>query len=278
VVDWGPLARLKGYLRTGFILRSAGATLSSILGYPIRRRALQRAQITLTSGQVLVAPANEPLLTVFEEVWARRSYLPPEISIARDATIVDIGANVGAFTVLAAPLVPDGRVVAVEPSIRMRTWLDMNIAVNRIRNITVIGCAVAGRSGRSTLYSRGPGVMNTLYMADNYGSSFMCLEEVQSLSLDDLFASAGVTDCALLKLDAEGAEYEILLNASAETLRRIRAIAGEYHVGLTEYKPGALAAHLEAHGFRTRFDSLVDVESAHFFAWRDPAHNARGQS
>ena len=55
-------------------------------------------------------------------------------------------------------------------------------------------------------------------------------EDVDCLSLDDLFAREGVERCSLLKCDVEGAEYDIFLNASDETLKRIDTLAMEAHI------------------------------------------------
>jgi hypothetical protein len=67
-----------------------------------------------------------------------------------------------------------------------------------------------------------------------------------------------VARCDLLKLDCEGAEHEILRSASADTLRRIRRVAAEYHEGPQFAHSGReLLELLESASFRIdRFEPL----------------------
>ena len=54
-------------------------------------------------------------------------------------------------------------------------------------------------------------------------------DEVPARTLDDLFERHEIDACDLMKIDVEGAEYDILHAASDDTLARIRRIHGEYH-------------------------------------------------
>jgi FkbM family methyltransferase len=260
------LRRVSGYVTAARDLRAGGVRLGSILAYPVVRRVRGVNELHLRSGLQLVAPREEPLLSLFREVWVERRYLPPRWSPAPDAMIVDIGANVGVFAVWASLLVPLGRVFAVEPSRAMFAFLETNIERNALTNVVAIPNAVSGTDGRTALFSRGPGAMNTLYSVDNYQSRFQKLEDVDSVTLDTLFTRWRIDRCDLLKLDCEGAEYEILLNASSQTFRRIRALAVEYHVGLNEHSPEELARVLASHGFQARIEPLQDIESGYLYA------------
>ncbi|NJM41259.1 MAG: FkbM family methyltransferase [Anaerolineae bacterium] len=75
--------------------------------------------------------------------------------------------------------------------------------------------------------------------------------EVESIALDDLLAQTG-GHCDFLKMDCEGGEFEILLNASCETLRNFSHICMEYHDGFTPYSHQDLAKHLAGCGFEVR--------------------------
>ena len=110
--------------------------------------------------------------------------------------------------------------------------------------------------------------MSTLFEQDLYGSDFHAAGTYASMSLDDLFALFAIDRCDLLKIDAEGAEYEILLGARPETLAKVRHIAIEYHVGLNEHRPEELEDAPRRLGFAvTRFPPL-DVEGGHLHASR----------
>src|SRR5690606_39196870 len=58
---------------------------------------------------------------------------------------------------------------------------------------------------------------------------------VRSIKFDDLFNELGIDGCDVMKVDIEGAEYECLLSASLETLRKIQYIAIEFDGGHDEF-------------------------------------------
>lgn len=166
-------------------------------------------------------------------------------------TVVDIGANVGCFAFRVAPRAR--RVIAVEPEPGNFAALRANLG--DLANVELDRCAVADAPGELTLYRDAAGTQGgrfTLYRDLDPGFLTDAVT-VPVTTLDALFARHGVERCDLLKLDAEGAEYDVLHGASPESLARIRAIAGEYH----DVRPDdprtridAFRAFLEAEGFR----------------------------
>ncbi|MFA9479593.1 FkbM family methyltransferase [Phycisphaerales bacterium AB-hyl4] len=69
---------------------------------------------------------------------------------------VDVGANVGKYTTLAAPLVNE--VICIEPNPESRELLERNIALNRFANVTVHDVAVSDQAGEASLYQRGSNI------------------------------------------------------------------------------------------------------------------------
>jgi FkbM family methyltransferase len=263
--------RFRSYATIGSALLGAGVKPSSVLLFPIRRRLRNaRNQLDLAKGLALHSPPGEPLLAMFREIWIEGCYRPRGLSRDADATIVDIGSNVGVFAIWAAVSFPRARVIAVEPAKELGHWLRSNLARNGLENVTVVETACGGAMGSAVLNRRGPGAMNTLYAKDNYGSDFTRGDVTRVVTLEALFDELGIESCDLLKLDCEGAEYEILLNSSAGLLARIDNIVMEYHVGLNDHTPAELARHLEAHGFSVACSPLTDVESGYLRASRAP--------
>jgi hypothetical protein len=108
--------------------------------------------------------------------------------------------------------------------------------------------------------------MHTLYDRDLLSNTFESLEPVRILTLDELFEKFDIKSCGLLKLDCEGAEYEILLNASDTTLHRIRNIAAEYHLGLNDHTPEQLADFLNGKGFEVTVLPKRSAEDGYLYA------------
>ncbi len=114
------------------------------------------------------------------------------------------------------------------------------------------------------------GVSGSLHASHSYvegGAS----REVTTLSLDEVLASAGREDCDVLKLDIEGAEFEVLGElARSRELARCRQVLVEFHHGITSHAredTGRVVEDVRAAGF-----SLVHVEGRnHIFCRSDLA-------
>jgi FkbM family methyltransferase len=174
-----------------------------------------------------------------------REYLPTGITIQPTDTVVDIGGNIGTFSVQAAALAHRGRVVVAEPEADNLRLLRLNVARNAAANVTIMPVAVAGKTGEIVLYQSVEGGYHTIREGQLIGGPGIPTR-VPCLSLPDLFMQSHIERCDLLKLDCEGAEYEILDNLEAATFRRIQQVAMEYHGGTIE----PVIVSFRAHGFR----------------------------
>lgn len=243
--------RLWTYFRAVRVILQAGGTFGSVLLYPLRRRSARdpRCQVDFFNGTSLSAPSDLPLLNLIEEIWIKECYRTKKLPLRPGATIVDIGANVGIFSVLLATANPQARIIAVEPGRGNLEFLSRNLISNRLHNVNIVPAACGGTKGEGTLYGRGAGVLNTLYMRDTWGNKCTPLYKTSILTLQDIFDQFNVETCDLLKLDCEGAEYDILLNNSKETLRRVSNISMEYHVGFNDHSLENLEQLLMNHGF-----------------------------
>lgn len=161
--------------------------------------------------------------------------------------VVDVGANIGMISIYLALKYPFITVYAIEPVPQNYDNLMENIKLNGIENIRVHAVAITG-DGRDLdmiahLESNSGGA--TGFLADMHLEGHQIFK-VPSLMLSEFFRKCGINKCKLLKVDCEGAEYEILLNSSA-VLRQIEYLSGEFHVNkhLTSkgYSPLQLIEH-----------------------------------
>lgn len=142
-------------------------------------------------------------------------------------TFIDIGANLGWFTLLGAALVGEaGRVIAFEPCTSLIDHLRRNVALNGFEQVTIEPVAVAAEEGEAVLNivaSSNLG-MNTLAAAPDAEAS----ETVTTIPYDVYAARHEVGPVRLVKIDAEGAEHWIL-QGMAQSLaeRRIGALLVE---------------------------------------------------
>jgi FkbM family methyltransferase len=186
-------------------------------------------------------------LWIIKETCLDRDYERDFIQIRNGWTVLDVGAGLGDFSVCTARQCPDSRVFAFEPLPESFGLLLENVEQNRLENIRPFRLAVTGTTG-SVVLSTATGVPEGSRTVPVGAGREAAL--VDSITLDQAFERFGIAHCDFLKIDCEGAEYEILFGTSEETLRRVSRIALEYHEGVTAYGPTDLARFLEGHGFR----------------------------
>jgi FkbM family methyltransferase len=141
-------------------------------------------------------------------------------------TVVDVGANIGAITAYAAVRVGrSGHVVAVEPAADNLAILRENLRANRLSNVTVVeGAAGRARETRQ-LYLRGDvSAVNSLYPESCY-ASVTGTAAVRVERLDDILEGR----VALVKIDVEGAEIDVLAGMPRLLAQPAIAVAAEWH-------------------------------------------------
>lgn len=163
---------------------------------------------------------------VVEEVWAANTYewTPNHV---RDHAVLDVGANIGAFSLWAAAC-GAARVVAVEPDPENLAQFRRNLAVNpRLASkITII----EGAAGPDTMYrirhhESGAGSWVDTAEQTSAGNQIGCVNGWSLAALLDMVEGETIQ----MKCDIEGSEYALFGAAEPDTLRRILHLAMEFH-------------------------------------------------
>lgn len=145
------------------------------------------------------------------------------------AVIVDLGANIGVFTVYAATTARNVRILAYEPMADFFRLLQDNVGLNRLsETVTCFNCAVGADSRPRDLIVEGAGILFPTLVAPPAVSGARKIS-VPCTTLAEIIDSNGLDKVDLLKMDCEGAEYEILYGAPPSCFGRIREIRMEYH-------------------------------------------------
>jgi len=154
------------------------------------------------------------------------SYLLNQIEFERGDIALDIGAHVGIVSVYLAAKHPDIAIYAFEPMPDNYKRLLRNLRANRISNVRASNKALSG-NGRSLLL-RGNPSQNTGGASAFSVTASESAHRAESVTLGQVFSDLGIDRCRLLKLDAEGAEYEIIA-ADPALLSRVDYLVGEFH-------------------------------------------------
>jgi FkbM family methyltransferase len=173
-------------------------------------------------GRTFRAHVNEDTLWVaVKDVLVLSEYERAGIELTQmRGTVVDVGAHLGLFSLLASAYAD--KVLAFEAHPENFASLSANIARNGSRNIDARHCAVWSEAGEVTLVEGPHSGAGSILEKD--GRAFA----VQAETLDSIVAAAGPVD--LLKLDIEGAEFDVLDHTSVSTLGKISAIVAELHL------------------------------------------------
>jgi FkbM family methyltransferase len=218
----------------GFIRRLRPAPLAAFIGSICglsKRRTLRTEHGTFSVNPVsrlgLQLTSGHPYEPKMVEVL--RKYLEP------GSVFIDLGANEAYFSVIASQIVgPRGTVIAVEPQSRLQSVIQENLSLNGCYNVRVVRAVVSSQTGtillqlNSDLNNGG----SSLFRSTRYP---VPTEEVRSFTLPEFLSRTGVERCDLMKVDIEGAEYDVFMTAT-DILRSgaIRNIALEIHNSILE--------------------------------------------
>jgi FkbM family methyltransferase len=225
--------RLEYLLAAPFVYRNWWAPLMSKLGATV--------VLELRSGLRFGIRPGSGDLGIVNEAFIRNPYLGSgHLDVPDDAVVVDVGAHIGDFSLLVAQRCRQGRVIAVEPVAEHVRILGDHVRMNGLAHITCVHGAVGGAEGMTTIAVRGA--------QSRQGGEGPALEDVRQTTLPRLMDDYQLPHIDLLKLDCEGAEWDIL--PAAETaFPRIRQICMEYHCE-RGWTPDRLAAWLRDRGYQ----------------------------
>lgn len=144
------------------------------------------------------------------------------------SVVVDIGANIGIFTMLA--MNAKKRVICVEPGAQNFRNLINNLHINEFKGAEIYNNALSNHTGIQAFY--GDGEMASL--SENWGNTGANYSELVCINtLDNIVGNRFENEAILVKLDVEGHEYEVLEGAQF-FLKRKAPIFWIVEHGLTE--------------------------------------------
>jgi len=223
-------------------------------------RVKRPTEYRFRNGSRLIDPIGT-LAGTIAVIFVRREYG----NIRNFRTIIDIGANMGGFALFAAKSCPAATIYCYEPEQNNFSSLTRNIAINHLQNrVNAFQCAVASSSGpREIAVNLSP--LHSLLACSEGGRR----QSVNCVTLSEIIEDLPLEKIDLLKLNCEGAEYEILGNCARDHLDRIRNIRLEYHVLDTEKNNGdSLCRLLEESGFTIERFTRYKGESGFIWACR----------
>lgn len=148
--------------------------------------------------------------------------------IKKGDVVVDVGANIGYYTLLSARAVGNkGKVFSFEPDLMNYSLLEKNVEINGYKNIVLVKKAVSDKNSIERFYINSPNTNSLIFSEDQSEKSI----NVETIKLDDYFNDNKIKIIKLVKLDIEGAEA-LALNGMKKLIRENKIISI-----ITEYNP-----------------------------------------
>ncbi|HCN84407.1 MAG TPA: hypothetical protein DIT07_12420 [Sphingobacteriaceae bacterium] len=208
----------------------------TILKYYIQRNSPENIEL---KGDKKISFSTHPhdIMTFFG-IFLKKDYG----DIKPDSIVIDIGANIGVFSLYAA-LSGAKKVYSFEPSKEAFQILCKNIELNNLKDVIIpFNKAVSSVDDLTIKFPVSSSPYNKI---DNKIDDDEDYLEVKTISLKSICDENNIQTIGLLKLDCEGAEFDILPNIDELSLAKIEEVKMEYHVD-----PKELIIFLEKKGYK----------------------------
>jgi FkbM family methyltransferase len=156
-------------------------------------------------------------------VWLVEEYSGSNFRINANDIIIDIGAHIGLFTLYASQYCKNGTIFCFEPVDENYDILVDNITQNNLKNVKPFKSAVSKSESTITIYRNKDEAGHSMFSFTSHAL------KVDSISLKKIIDENSVNQCNLIKIDCEGAEYEIIESLPLEYFKKISKLIIEYH-------------------------------------------------
>jgi len=169
---------------------------------------------------------SDTLYWVVQEALIDDEYKLKTINFEDDDVVIDIGANVGCISIYLAKKYPNIKIYAYEAHPVNYECLLENIKLNEVDNVIPFNNAVFSKTGRK---------LNITLDLGNTGSSSLYVNnvknscDIETISFDDIVLNNNIEKIKLLKIDCEGAEYEIIESSNKMKELEIENFSAEIH-------------------------------------------------
>lgn len=165
------------------------------------------------------------------DIWSHElnvsdAYQTSEINFRNGDVVIDIGANIGTFSIYLAKTYPFLKIYSFEPVSGTFENFRKNLQINNIsvETVTPVHKAVTKDDKGSPI-----GVCNYSTGGNSIYHTLGTTEVVESISVAQIFEEYKIKKCRLFKIDCEGCEYEALYNTPDHYFSRIEHFRGEFH-------------------------------------------------
>lgn len=167
------------------------------------------------------------------------------------SVILDIGANIGWYSLVMGKKFPNSKIYAFEPLQDIFNYLASHIDINKISNITAVNLGVSDKSGESSFYVDPNNSVNASILNIANAKSTQKIH-ITLTTIDEFVASNNLKKVDFIKCDVEGAEFNVFKGA-LKTLKEhhptilcemVRKWTAPYN-----YHPNDIISYLKEYGY-----------------------------
>jgi FkbM family methyltransferase len=196
-------------------------------------------------GAILSLPMILDYIILVKPDWEEkeREFMTKlNLNYNNNAVVMDIGANIGIYTILLSHIYPKAKIIAIEASPTIFEMLRSNCKLNNLlfpsgSNVLLINKAISDKDDITTEFYEKHSMSTMLKeFLTNLSSTILTNQDelnkklVRTVTIDNLVETIGVNEISLLKIDVEGAEV-LALKGAIKTLthKKIKNMVIEYH-------------------------------------------------
>jgi len=185
--------------------------------------------LNLKNGLKIKLRTKSTDLQAFANVWIVKEYDIEGFEINENDVIIDIGGHIGLFTLYASLNHANVKIIAIEPHPQNFSLLMKNLKNNRLDKIITINKAITKSEKTINLFLDSlDDAAHSIYRKS--GKSI----KIRTTTLGQIIKENQIKKCNLLKMDCEGAEFEIMESLTNEELSKIDKLCLEYHLEKNE--------------------------------------------
>jgi len=237
-----------------FLLRNFIKFINNLFGFNFILHPSGILKVKLINQNVIYFNTNQTAyvtVKIFWEGYENFEYSLIFIDLIKNIkTFIDVGSNIGYYTVIGAVLNKNLKVISFEPSNAAFNYLNKNIIINKLsHNVVLEKTALSDKLGFIEFFE----VYNPKYPAipnlsgeHNIGTKkmkFKTTTRVESITLDKYISDNNVDNLDLIKLDTEGSEH-LIMKEGIQTI--------------IKYKPIIICEILNKASNRTLIDNIID--------------------
>lgn len=167
------------------------------------------------AGKMMLWPEDVVSREIFLGVYEFRERVVVSKIVKKGMCAIDVGANIGLYTVIMSKLVGStGKVYSFEPEHRNYSRLQQNIRLNNINNVTAVKSALSNEKSKAKMIVQNEERLAWSSLVETQSEEREVYEEVTCITLNEYINQLGAIDCDFIKIDVEGWEQRVLDGAS----------------------------------------------------------------